>query len=800
MRRILLIVGIVVGAVVLIALGLTAYAFFNLSSIVAHNEKRILARVSDALGRPVQVGKIQAQMGWGVSVEVSGLTIADDPAFSQKPFLAANDVSVDVEFLPLLRGEAKVTRLELIKPDIRLVMNAGGDLNVSTIGSSPEDAARKAAHAPNRHGHNRSSLGDLSIKALSIEDGRIYFNDLGEKATPIHVRHLDLDVTNFNAASAFDIATKFAFPGDVQNVAASGKIGPLLNQGMLDASGIPVDLTFKLDSILLDSLRPLADIGSDIPPGLSIPDAASIGGTLRGTVGKLAIALSTDLTANRVAYSTVLSKPAGTAMTVNANGTWGDQLEIASINLKLSDLEVTASRFAGFSTGGAQPATQQPLTAQIDSNSFNLANLSPMITAAAAYGVAGTSEVHGAVKLGNNAPAIDGTVTLKQVALKPPSWQSGVSDLNGSVRFANGVETIEPTGFTFGSAHANIEGRVESLSPLKASYSLKADSVKLAQILASRPPTDVINGLLVNGIADGELAAPRISATIKSTDGSLQNVSYNHLDLTAAYFNRRVSARPLNVGLFGGSLGANADAVLGDVPTFNVTLAMRNLNMEEALRSQNIDAAGRLRGFLTGNVAASGSGADWNRIRPTLRGSGRVAIANGKLVGVNIVADALNAVAAAPGVSQLVNVAFMSSHHGLLVDPDTELKSASMSFQQVGPRFTTHDLFVQSPDYAITGDGWFDMDKNIEMNADIRLALGLQVAIPVTVSGQLPGARVLPDVPKLAERVAMGAINTPGNIIRGGVNAVGSVVGAPSAGSAIPSIPNPINALKKLWH
>ena len=165
---------------------------------------------------------------------------------------------------------------------------------------------------------------------------------------------------------------------------------------------------------------------------------------------------------------------------------------------------------------------------------------------------------------------------------------------------------------------------------------------------------------------------------------------------------------------------------------------------------------------------------------------------------MNIVADALNAVAAAPGVSQLVNVAFMSSHHGLLVDPDTELQAASMTFQQVGPRFTTHDLFAQSPDYAISADGWFDMDKNIDMSADIRIALGLQAAIPVTVSGQLPGVRVLPDVPKLAERVAMGAINTPGNIIRGGVNAVGSVVGAPSAGSAIPSIPNPLDALKKL--
>ncbi|MGC2275771.1 MAG: AsmA-like C-terminal region-containing protein, partial [Candidatus Binatus sp.] len=407
------------------------------------------------------------------------------------------------------------------------------------------------------------------------------------------------------------------------------------------------------------------------------------------------------------------------------------------------------------------------------------------------------SEIHGIAKLGNNAPAFDGSVTLKQVALKPgPSWQSGISDLNGTIRFADGREVVEPATFTFGSAHANLEGRIESLSPLAASYALKADSVKLAQIFANRP-SDVVNGLVVQGTADGELTSPRISATLQSTDGSLENISYNNLDMTAAYLNGRVSTRPLNVDMFGGSLTANADAVLGDVPTFNLTLAMRNLNIEEGLRSQNIGAASTVHGLLTGDVAVSGNGASWARIRPTLRGSGRVSIANGKLIGVNIVADALNAVAAAPGVSQLVNVAFMSSHHGLLVDPNTELQSARMSFQQVGPRFTTHDLFAQSPDYAITGDGWFDMDKNMDMSGDIRLALGMQVAIPVTVTGQLPGVRVLPDVPTLAERVAMGAINTPGNIIRGGVNAVGSVVGSPSAGSSIPSIPNPINALKK---
>ena len=786
----LIISGIVGGAIIVIAAGLTAYAFFNLSSIVAHNQKRILAHLSDELGRRVEVGNVSAQMGWGVSVEVSGLKIDDDSAFSSEPFLAASGVTVEVEFLPLLRGDAKVTKLDLAKPDIRILRNADGDLNLSTIGSKPGESHTAHKHSAAGRSKRRSSLADLSIQALSIDDGEIYFNDLSEKAAPVQVHHLVLDVTNFNPASAFEVETKFAFPGDNQNIELSGKLGPLLERGVVDALGIPIDINFKADSILLDSLRPLAEIGSEIPAALALPDPASLEATVRGTVGKLAITLSTDLTAARVAYGTSFSKPAGTAMTLAANGTLADTLEIASVNLKLSDLELTASRFSG---GGADP-----ISAQIDSNAFNLANLSATVPAASAYALSGTGEVHGTAALGNGAPpAVNGTVALKQVAMRIPSVPTGVSDLNGTVSFANGTEVVEPTSFTFGSSHANLAGKIESISPLKASYDLKADTVKLAQIFATRPPSDIVNGLAMKGTADGEITSPRISAAVQSTGGSLENISYNRLALDTAYLNGRASIRQLNAGVFQGSIAGDADAIFRASPSFNMTLVMRSVNIEQGLRSQNLSAAGTVHGFLSGTVASSGAGASWDRIRPTLRGSGRLAIANGKLKGVNIVADAINGVAKAPGISQIMNVAFMSSHHGVLVDPDTELQAASMTFQLAGPRFTTHDLIAQSPDYMITGDGWFDMEKNIDMSGDIRLALGLQVAIPVTVRGKLPGVIVYPDVPTLTERLAMGAINTPGNILRSGVNAVGSVVGAPQAGSSIPSIPNPINAIKK---
>ncbi len=187
MRRILVWSGIALGVVVAIAGILVTYAFFNLSSIVSSNQHRILNRVSAALGRAIAVRKIQARAGWGVYAELTGLTIADDPAFSKKPFIAANEVSAELEFIPILRGEVKVKRLEFLSPDIQVLMNAKGDLHLDSLGGAPESPA---AQNKKHHGRKRSALADLSIASLSIEDGAIYYTDLSQQAAPIQIDHI----------------------------------------------------------------------------------------------------------------------------------------------------------------------------------------------------------------------------------------------------------------------------------------------------------------------------------------------------------------------------------------------------------------------------------------------------------------------------------------------------------------------------------------------------------------------------------------------------------------------------------
>ena len=86
------------------------------------------------------------------------------------------------------------------------------------------------------------------------------------------------------------------------------------------------------------------------------------------------------------------------------------------------------------------------------------------------------------------------------------------------------------------------------------------------------------------------------------------------------------------------------------------------------------------------------------------------------------------------------------------------------------------------------------------MTADITLVSGLDVAVPIVVSGELPVPLVLPNIPRLAERVALGALAVPGDIIQKGVSGLGTLFGGSQgagggSGSSSGSILSPLENL-----
>ena len=762
------------------------YALYNLNAIIARNQAHILNLTSEALERKVQVDQVTAHVGWGISIKVSRLQIADDPAFSQLPFLTAPSATLKIDLLPILRGHVRVSALTLTEPDIRVLEDAKGNLNLDSIGGPPGQ--------PGSNTKVPALLATFFVGSLEIEDGALHYSQNGQTAAPIEIHHLGGEIEDFGLLSSFRLDLKFAFTQEQPNFTIAGKLGPLLHNREFDLASIPLGVKFTAGPLVIDQLKNVIAIGPAIPADLAMPDATTFSGTLKGTMDSLAFDVTGDLTPARVGYSSAFAKPAKFPMKVAADGVVGlvsDNFQPGAVHLHLGGMDATVDQISLPSSGPSQ--------IRIQTNRFDLAQIAPTIPAIKDLRVTGQGQAGGTLVFGTGPLSGNVSATLTGASIGAAGGKiPGLSNLDTTILLRDRALVLEPATFSIGGGRAAMQGSIASFHPLQATYQFDAETVRPAAFVPSRAPDEVLNKLHVAGTATGDLSAPVIAARITSASGLLNRAAYQNLDVQGGYANDRLTANPLKVAVFSGTLSAVGALSLGSRPQFNVTAKMNGIDLQQAFEALDPKTQRRLRGLLTGNVKLAGSGNDWKSISPTLNGNGSLALANGKIVGMNIVAIAINKIAAAPGVNQIVNAAFLSKNRGVLADPDTELTDARMTFVLADERVTTHDLTVRSADYGIAGDGWFDLANNISMSMDIQLTVGLSVTLPVYVKGRPPVIIVVPDIPKLAERIALGAISVPGRIIKGGVSGLNSLMGKGSSESEKSSIPNPLEKLKGL--
>ncbi len=87
-------------------------------------------QLSTALGRKVTLGNLSFSVLSG-SLVADNISIADDPAFSSKPFLQAQSLHIGVEVVPLLfHRQLLVTSFVADSPTINLVHNGSGSLEL----------------------------------------------------------------------------------------------------------------------------------------------------------------------------------------------------------------------------------------------------------------------------------------------------------------------------------------------------------------------------------------------------------------------------------------------------------------------------------------------------------------------------------------------------------------------------------------------------------------------------------------------------------------------------------------------
>ena len=791
MGKLIRIAIIVVAAIVVVVGGVVIYAVLNLNGIIQSQRGLILTKASEAVGRKVDVQDIHASLGWGVIADLRGVTIADDPNFSRTPFVQAADVYARVALMPLLSHRVDIKQISLKQPVLHIIRNQRGQLNVSSIGKKPiagEPGAPAPAAPPRAAGTpplksapltpafpqgqpaaGPGALGQVSVSSLTVDDGTVVYQDAG--AAPVTVSAVNLDVENLGVSTPIDIKLTLAALGTEKNLSLSGKVGPLMTNGTIDMSAIPLSFDVDAGPLTMDQVKAVPQIAKALPPQLKFSNAVTATIKVDGNPQTIAFNLATDLTGNQVAYTGVLDKAAGVPLKLAAAGTRKDvapapQIEIQNATLVLGDLNLKAG----------QIQLGQNLSARIDSNRFDLAAMGKMLVALSKYNASGKAEIHALIKVIQKQPQIDGVVTLAAVTVTPPGKRSIVGGLSGDIKMSGNSATAGPLAFNLGSGHAKLTLNAQSIQPISANYDFSADVVKPAELTANPKPeaaADHLDQLAVKGTVQGTASAPTVTAIATSPSGVTQNIAYRNLAVDATYGGQAVTISSLKAAAFSGTLDGNARATLGSEPVFNVGLNLHGIDLQQALVSQKSKAADTVRGLLTGQVRVAGRGDTFDKIKPTLNGNGQMAVANGKLIGINIGAQTMRKVQGVPGIDTLVTPAIVARHPALFNSPDTNLTELGLTFVIQGPKIISHDIKAATPDYSALADGWFDLDKNIDMKAHLLLSQELsrelmsekknvvylaneqkQVDIPVRISGQLPKPSVQPDIQFLAQRAA----------------------------------------------
>ena len=232
MKRFLIITGIVVGVIILVILIIPL--FINVDSFRPQVEKKL----SDALGRQVTIGKIQASLFSG-GAEADNISISDDPAFNKSPFLQASSLQIGLQLMPLIFShQLKIDSFTIKKPDIVLLKNGAGRWNYSSLGNSSAPAKTKSQS-------DSSSAPDFTVGTFQIQDGKIRVAQVSPRGIGREhaYQNVNLLAHNISAQSVIPFVLSAAIPGG-GSLEVQGQAGPLDSQ---DAAKTPLDAKVTLE-------------------------------------------------------------------------------------------------------------------------------------------------------------------------------------------------------------------------------------------------------------------------------------------------------------------------------------------------------------------------------------------------------------------------------------------------------------------------------------------------------------------------------------------------------------------------
>ncbi len=228
MKKPLVIGGIVVAVIVVIL------AILPLLIDANSFKPRVQDELTKALGRPVAIGDLDASIYSG-GITAKNITVGEDPAFGQQPFIQAQALKIGVEILPLiLSKKVKIQSLTLQSPEVHLLQDQAGKWNFASLGGQKDTKS-------SRPGTETSSGDEVSVNKLDIEGGKITIGKVGEPLRTYSDVSLKASDLSYSNAFPFEVTAKTPGNGSLN---IKGSAGPI-NQQDSSATPLQADITVK---------------------------------------------------------------------------------------------------------------------------------------------------------------------------------------------------------------------------------------------------------------------------------------------------------------------------------------------------------------------------------------------------------------------------------------------------------------------------------------------------------------------------------------------------------------------------
>lgn len=616
-RTLLIVLGSIVALIFLALISIPL--FLNADAF----RTRIESALTTSLGRKVTLGKLDLSVLSG-SLVATDASVADDPAFSNQPFLQASKVKIGIEVLPLiLSREIHITGFAIDSPKITLLRAANGTWNYSSIGGAQQNASANK--------DSSTLIPNLTVGRVNITNGQLTVGIEPTPGAPVTPRRtysqLNLEAKDFSFQKSFPFTVSAHLPAD-GTVSLNGNAGPINSK---DASLTPFSANLEAKHI-----DPLAAGFVDATAGLTgTIDSINLQATWNGQQLHVAnfVVDTPKLTLVRDNKPTTAVTPPPAPDSNNMLSTFSaDHLQIKNGTLSIA------------SPGQAKPAVYQQLNAELTnvsptaSSPFKLSAQIPGGGSITGDGTAGPINQANASATPANAHI---SVTHLDLAssgiVAPEDGISGIADvdlkalsdgktLNANVsskiqglRIAkNGSPSTKPVDvqltvaqdlntlsgqlqkavITIGRAVINIAGTYQTTGPNTAiNLKVSSDAASIDELEAFLPSVGVHlpsgsrlqGGTLTTSLnVTGTAAAPIISGPIRINNTNL------------AGFDLGSKLGPLSslAGIKSGSgtaiqsLSANVNINGGNVRTDNVSLVVPSIG--SATGAGTISAAGAL--------------------------------------------------------------------------------------------------------------------------------------------------------------------------------------------------------------